>query len=89
MAAPRLSLERVRAVRLLRAGSTADEASRALRLAPDSVRRSELAFRDIPDDVLALLEQLLSDNEKLRRLIAWLQNLPLSFNRAARVDRSG
>ncbi len=90
MPAPRLSLEKVRAVRLLRAGSTADEAGRALRLAPESVRRSEDVFRDVPDDILALLEQLLSDNEKLRRLIAGLQHLPLPFARYGREPgRSG
>ena len=77
MSARFLSLEKVRAARLLRAGSTADEAGRTLRLAPDSVRRAHDAFRDVPDDVLALLERVLSDNEKLRRLIAGLQPLPL------------
>lgn len=77
MSARWLSLDKVRAARLLRAGSSAAEASRALRLAPDSVRRAQDAFRDVPDDVLALLERVLGDNEKLRRLIAGLQTLPL------------
>lgn len=78
MSARWLSLERVRAARLLRAGASAEEASRVLRLAPDSVRRARDAFSEVPDDVLAMLERVLGDNEKLRRLIAGLQTLPLS-----------
>ena len=77
MALRGLSLERVRAARLLRAGATLEEASRVLGLAPDSVRRAQDALHDVPDDVLGLLERVLGDNEKLRRLIAGLQNLPL------------
>lgn len=85
----RLSLEKVRAARLLRAGSSADEASRALRLAPDSVRRAHEAFRDVPDDVLAQLERVLGENEKLRRLIAGLRTLPLHGSNRRGVGRSG
>jgi hypothetical protein len=72
MSMKRLSLEKVRAVRLLRAGSSADEVSMALRLPTASVQMSARDCRNVPDEILALLEHALSDNEKLRRLIAGL-----------------
>ena len=45
---------------------------KALRLPLDSVRAVETVCRDVPDDILMRLERALSDNEKLRRLIAGL-----------------
>lgn len=67
-----LSVKQLKAVRLIRAGSAPDLVCRALQLPLDSVRRLELAYRNVPDEILARLEQALSANEKLRRLVAGL-----------------
>ena len=67
-----LSVNQVKAVRMIRAGSASDQVCRALRLRLDSVRSLELSCRNVPDDILARLEQALSANEKLRRLVAGL-----------------
>jgi len=62
----------LKAVRMIRAGSAADQVCKAMRLPLDSVRAVETVCRDVPDDILARLERALSDNDKLRRLIAGL-----------------
>ena len=67
-----LSLNQVKAVRLIRAGSASDQVCSALQLPLDSVRSLEMACRNVPDDILARLEEALSANEKLRRLVAGL-----------------
>jgi len=72
MADKGLHPRQLKAVRLIRAGSGADQVCKALRLPLDSVRAVEAVCRDVPDDILVRLERALSDNEKLRRLIAGL-----------------
>ncbi|HXR63339.1 MAG TPA: hypothetical protein VN720_07345 [Rudaea sp.] len=67
-----LSVKQLRAVRMIRAGSASEQVCRALRLPLDSVRSLEASCRNVPDDILARLEQALSANEKLRRLVAGL-----------------
>ena len=67
-----LRFNQLKAVRMIRAGSTPDQVCKTLRLKPDSVKAWETACRDVPDDILARLEHVLSDNEKLRRLVAGL-----------------
>jgi len=67
-----LRFKQLRAVRMIRAGSTPDQVCKALRLQPDSIRAWESACQNVPDDILARLEHVLSDNEKLRRLVAGL-----------------
>ena len=67
-----LRFKQLRAVRMIRAGSTPDQVCKALRLQPDSIRAWESACENVPDDILARLEHVLSDNEKLRRLVAGL-----------------
>ena len=69
-----VSVKQLKAVRLIRAGSASDEVCEALQLRLDSVRSLEIAYRNVPDEILARLEQALSANEKLRRLIAGLGN---------------
>jgi hypothetical protein len=69
-----LRYKQLKAVRMIRAGSTPDQVCKALHLAPDSVKSWESACRNVPDDILARLEHVLSDNEKLRRLVAGLGN---------------
>ncbi len=67
-----LNVKQLKAVRMIRAGSASDQVCRALRLPLDSVRNLEVSCRNVPDDILARLEQALSANEKLRRLVAGL-----------------
>ena len=57
---------------MIRAGSTLDQVCKALHLQPDGIEAWESACRNVPDDILARLEHVLSDNEKLRRLVAGL-----------------
>jgi hypothetical protein len=72
MSARNFGIRQVRAVRLLRSGSTSDQVCRSLRLPLESLRSLEIACQNVPDDILARLEQALSENEKLRRLVAGL-----------------
>jgi uroporphyrinogen-III synthase len=67
-----VSVNQLKALRLIRAGSATDRVCRALGLRPDSIRSLEIACRNVPDDILARLEQALTANEKLRRLVAGL-----------------
>jgi hypothetical protein len=68
----KLDSRQLRAVRLIRAGSPVEQVCKTLRLPVASVRSLETACRDVPDDILERLERALSDNEKLRRLVAGL-----------------
>jgi len=81
-----LQLKQLKAVRMLRAGSTPDQVGEALRLQPDKVRAWESACRNLPDDVLARLEHVVGDNEKLRRLIAGLGHAAQRRSETAPVD---
>lgn len=67
-----VSVRQLIAVRLIRAGSATDQVCRDLRLLPDRIRNLEIACRNVPDHILAQLEQTLTANLKLRRLIAGL-----------------
>ena len=69
-----LRFKQLKAVRMIRAGSEPDQVCKALHLAPDNVKAWESACRNVPDEILARLEHVLSDNEKLRRLVAGLGN---------------
>ncbi|HET7062789.1 MAG TPA: hypothetical protein VFI49_00845 [Rudaea sp.] len=69
-----LRFNQLKAVRMIRAGSAPDLVCKALHVQPDSVKAWENACRNVPDDILARLEHVLSDNEKLRRLVAGLGN---------------
>jgi len=69
-----LRFKQLKAVRMIRAGSAPDQVCRELRVQPDSVKAWETACRNVPDDILARLEHVLGDNEKLRRLVAGLGN---------------
>ena len=69
-----LRVKHLKAVRQLRAGSALDTVCKAMRLQPEGVKDLEVEYRNVPDDILARLEQALSANEKLRRLVASLGN---------------
>ena len=47
-----LRFKQLRAVRMIRAGSTPDQVCKALRLQPDSIRAWESACQNVPDDIL-------------------------------------
>ena len=69
-----MRFKQLKAVRMIRAGSTPDQVGKALCLQPDDIRDLEAAYRSVPDELLARFEQVLGDNEKLRRLVAGLGN---------------
>jgi len=69
-----LRFKQLKAVRMIRAGSAPDQVCKELHVQPNSVKAWETACRNVPDDILARLEHVLSDNEKLRRLVAGLGN---------------
>ena len=69
-----LRANQVKAIRLIRAGTDLEQVCETLRLQPASVEALERGCRNVPDDFLARLEQALSMNEKLRRLVAGLGN---------------
>ena len=66
----RFSLNKIQAIRRVRAGDAIDQVSNALSVQPDVINALGTACRDVPDDVLAHMELVLRDNEKLRRLVA-------------------
>ena len=67
-----VSVKQLMAVRLIRAGSATDQVCRDLRLLPERIRSFEIVCRNVPDCILAQLEQALVANVRLRRLIAGL-----------------
>jgi hypothetical protein len=67
-----VSAKHLEAVRLIRTGLASDQVCRKLGLRSDQLRSVETAYQDIPDDILARLENALRANEKLRRLVAEL-----------------
>jgi len=69
-----LRVKHLKAVRQLRAGTALDAVCKAMRLHPAGIKDLEVEYRNVPDDILARLEQALSANEKLRRLVASLGN---------------
>ena len=69
-----LRFKQLKAVRMIRAGAMPDQVCKALHLQPDGVRAWESACRNVPDDILARLEHVLAENEKLRRLVAGFGN---------------
>ena len=82
MSGRKIGVNQLKAVQMIRAGSASDQVCRTLRLRPDSVRTLEIAWKNVPNDVLARLEQTLNANEKLRRLIA---SLGRSISEVARI----
>jgi hypothetical protein len=65
-----LSLNGIRAVRELRAGANRDSVGGKLGISPRNIDRIETAWGNVPEPLLAGIERLLSDREKLRRLIS-------------------
>ncbi|MEP6483404.1 MAG: hypothetical protein ABJB01_03070 [Rudaea sp.] len=71
MTIKKFSLRRIRAIRNIRSGvATVDQVCEELRIPQESLRALEQACRTVPDELLAQVEGVLSDNERLRRLVA-------------------
>lgn len=69
-----LSLNSIRAVREIRAGASRRQVCGDLGISPRNIDRIESAYDNVPDTLLAGIERLLSDREKLRRLISNLMH---------------
>jgi len=69
-----LSLNSIRAVREIRAGASRRQVCGNLGISPRNIDRIESAYGNVPDTLLAGIERLLSDREKLRRLISNLMH---------------
>src|SRR5512141_984336 len=81
MAGKVLRLRHLEVVRQMRKGSSIGQVSKLFRLPANRVMALADSFREVPDEVLAHLEYLLSENEKLRRLVF---RLLLQFDRSGR-----
>jgi len=69
-----LNLNSIRAARELRAGSNRHEVSGKFGISPRAIDRIETVYRELPDHLLAGIERLLNDREKLRRLVSNLMH---------------
>ena len=65
-----VSLESIKALRSLRSGISIAEASRRWGVQRETLDRLERFYRNVPEEILKHLEGLLSDRDKLRRLVA-------------------
>jgi len=69
-----LNLNSVRAVREIRAGRNPLKVSGELGISLRNIDKIESAYGNVPDSLLAGIERLLTDREKLRRLISNLMH---------------
>ena len=69
-----LNLNSVRAARELRAGANRRKISGDYGISPANIERIESVYGSVPDNLLAGIERLLNDREKLRRLISNLMH---------------
>jgi hypothetical protein len=69
-----LSLNSVRAVREIRAGASRRKVCGDLGISERNIGRIESAYDNVSDNLLAGIERLLADREKLRRLISNLMH---------------
>ena len=81
------SLKNIQAVRQIRAGSKIGRVCKTFQTNKESIEILATVFRHVPDDILAQVDRALSDNEKLRRLIAGL-GLPYSADIRAQDSHS-
>jgi hypothetical protein len=73
----RLTLNGVRALRELRAGISQNAVCNATGLTHSKIMRIESTFDGIPDSVLGIIERLLNDRERLKKVISNLVNTGL------------
>ena len=69
MRAP-LDLSTIRAARSLRAGKTPDVVRRELGLSVAKITNVQSIYSTVPDGLLARIERVLTDRERLKRLIS-------------------
>jgi hypothetical protein len=69
-----LNLNSIRAVREIRAGANPRKVGGDLGISSRNIDRIESVYSGIPDNLLAGIERLLSEREKLRRLISNLMH---------------
>jgi hypothetical protein len=69
-----LNLNSVRAARELRAGANPKNIGNTLGMSLRTMERIETAYEPVPDALLAGIERLLNDREKLRRLVSTLMH---------------
>jgi hypothetical protein len=69
-----LSLNSIRAVRELRAGTDRCRISGELGISLRDIDRIESVYGSVPDQLLGGIERLLADRERLRRLISNLMH---------------
>jgi hypothetical protein len=69
-----LNLNSIRAARDLRAGANARKISGEYGISLANIERIETVYGNVPDNLLAGIERLLNDREKLRRLISNLMH---------------
>jgi hypothetical protein len=69
-----LNLNSIRAARDLRAGATPRKISGEYGISLANIERIETVYGNVPDNLLAGIERLLNDREKLRRLISNLMH---------------
>jgi len=69
-----LNLNSIRAVREIRSGANPREVCGELGISPRNIDRIESIYGSVPDNLLAGIERLLNDREKLRRLISNLMH---------------
>jgi hypothetical protein len=69
MAKTPLDLPSIRAVRRIREGLDGDAVCRDLGISPARLRHISAAYESVPDDLLSAMERVLTDRERLRRLV--------------------
>jgi hypothetical protein len=69
-----LSLDSIRAAREMRAGANRREVSGQLGIPLRRIDRIETVYGAVPDDLLAGIERLLHERDKLRRLVSSLMH---------------
>ena len=72
------NLRSIRVARNLRAGAEHEAIRRTFGMSRCNVQRVEAAYRDIPDALLARIENLMNDRERLRHVISTLLEMPAS-----------
>lgn len=69
MAKTPLDLSSIRAVRRIRDGLDSDAVCRDLGISQTRLKHISAAYESVPDDLLSAMERVLTDRERLRRLV--------------------
>jgi hypothetical protein len=66
----KISLDKIKAIRSIRAGTTIDDICARYGIQNENLKSLEASYRTVPDEILAHIETVLIDHEKMRRLVA-------------------